>query len=108
MLQAEVDKLKERFSTPWTSGPWGVWRDAEGKLTVHQAGNPSPDVASIRIPVSDDPDAYATSAANARLIAKAPEMAELLQILVDEAQYLLDSQPFPPADAYTAAEKLLA
>jgi hypothetical protein len=65
----------ESKTRPWTPGPWEMVRDMDGDFTIF-AGK-----KIIAITDLDRPD----DEANARLIANAPEMAELLRKLVKSA-----------------------
>ena len=72
-------------SNPWTPGPW---------MARHRASGSSSKVAAMRVwtenwvKVASITDTGATTQANARLIAAAPEMAEALEALVGFVEHL--------------------
>ena len=103
------------MSNPWTPGPWHAGHMCDDTHPCTCTGilaerGPLGGVANIVVdngkPISaggnDGPD-IATAKANARLIAAAPEMAEVLQELADDLQAELQERyGVPPHPANVA------
>ena len=92
--------MSERRKIPWTKGPWRV------------DGRQDDDSGDIYWPVHTAKDytfvVNAYSEANARLIAAAPEMADLLRIIVDACFADHDFPQIVPMVKVEEARDLLA
>lgn len=86
---------------PWTPGPWAIKTNAKGERWKQDKRNGGEylEVGSSTVWVAD----VRQSSANARLIAAAPEMAEMLRRLLEPGR---DIRRFP--DAYRDGRALLA
>jgi hypothetical protein len=86
--------MTNEHKEPWTPGPWELWKDHDEVFAkVRNGRNTSHSISGVRIAECDPEDLYdglnsehqcrAEAQANARLIAEAPAMAELLKRLID-------------------------
>ncbi len=80
----------------WTPGPWHTGRSISDEVYVQRGGS-----GGFLIMDYENPD---RAMADAKLIAKAPEMVELLK---DTVRWLSDTAPIGFSEPLTAAKALL-
>lgn len=100
-LDEQIKALEEAARYPWSAGPWKTER--WGVVTIH-------DVISCEIATVHGDDDDDESNANTRLIAAAPELFMMLEVVTTEYKGLLESD-YNTAEyaAYiNKAERLLA